>query len=342
MAPIKNGRVLFNEVPEGLPVAGKTTIYDESHTIDIDIIPLNGGFVAKLLSISVDPYLRGRMRKPEKKSYSNPFTLGEPISNYAVSVVLRSEDDSVKPGDHVYGLFPYQEYSVLTKAQIMRTLDNKENLPWSLFVGILGMTGQTAYYAWKEYAQAKAGETAFISAAAGAVGATVVQFAKADGMKVIASSGSEEKVELAKSMGADVSFNYKTSETAEVLQKEGPISVYWDNVGGPTLEAAIENASTGARFIECGMISGYNGESYFVKNLMQIVGKQLHIHGFIVGYLGPKYDEEFYSTVPARVASGEIKYKEHVYKGLEGASQAIVDVQSGANFGKAVIVVAEQ
>ncbi|RDX54995.1 NAD(P)-binding protein [Lentinus brumalis] len=343
MAPVLNGRLLFNEVPEGFPVPGKTTIYDASQTIDLDNADLQGGFLVKVLVLSIDPYMRGRMRHPEKKSYSPPFTIGEPLANFGVGVVLRSENPAVKPGDHLYGFYPFVQYTIQQNAQAFRVLDNKENLPWSAYIGVCGMPGETAYYAWKEYAAPKKGDVVFVTTAAGPVGATVVQLAKADGLKVIASAGSDEKVAFASSIGADVAFNYKTTPTRKVLEKEGPINIYWDNVGGETLEAALDNAEKGARFIECGMISNYNTQKpYGVTNLMKIVAQELHIHGFIVGSIRDKYVDEFYSKFVQRVASGEIKYKEHLVRGLENAGEAILDVQSGKNFGKCVVVVADE
>lgn len=129
------------------------------------------------------------------------------------------------------------------------------------------MPGKTADFGWREFSTAKEGDIAFVTAGAGPVGQLVIQLAKLEGLKVIASAGSDEKVEYLKTLGADVAFNYKTNKTTDVLAKEGPIDVFWDNVGGETLEAAIENAAVGARFIECGMISVYNatGEPYNVK-----------------------------------------------------------------------------
>ncbi|KAI0772918.1 NAD-P-binding protein [Trametes elegans] len=343
MAPVKNGRYLFNEIPTGYPEPGKTTVYDDSQTIDPDTVPLNGGFLVKVLVLSIDPYLRGKMRDASIKSYAPPFLLGEPLYNYGVGVVVRSENPAVKPGDHLYGIFKFQHYVIENDPKQFRVIENKEGLPWSAYVGVVGMPGETAAYAWKEYAKAKKGEVAFVTAAAGPVGATVVQLAKADGLKVIASAGSDEKVEFIKSIGADVAFNYKTTDTNKVLEKEGPIDVYWDNVGGETLEAALQHAARYARFIECGMISQYNTtQPYHVKNLMNIVGRELQIHGFIVGSLRPKYEDEFYATFPARVARGEIKYKEDRVRGLERAGHAIADVQSGRNFGKSVVVVADE
>ncbi|RPD53531.1 NAD(P)-binding protein [Lentinus tigrinus ALCF2SS1-6] len=342
MAPVTNGRLLFNEVPEGFPVPGKTTIYDGSQTIDLENVALQGGFLVKVLVLSIDPYLRGRMRAPEKKSYNPPFTLSEPIGNYGVGVVIRSENPAVKPGDHLYGFYPFVQYTIQQDAQAFRVLDDKPNLPWSAYIGVCGMPGETSYYAWKEYAAPKKGDVVFVTAASGPVGATVVQLAKEDGLKVIASAGSDEKVAFASSIGADVAFNYKTVPTRKVLEKEGPINIYWDNVGGEILEAALDNAAKGARFIECGMISGYNAQTpYGIKNVMQIVTQELHIHGFIVGNLRHKYVDEFYSKFVPRVASGEIKYKEYLVRGLENAGEAILDVQSGKNFGKCVIVVAD-
>ncbi|KIJ62669.1 hypothetical protein HYDPIDRAFT_176457 [Hydnomerulius pinastri MD-312] len=342
MAPITNGRLLFNEIPTGYPVPGQTTVYDASQTIDLENVPLNGGFLLKTLVLSIDPYLRGRMRDASKQSYSPAFQLGQPISNYGVGVVVRSENSAFQAGDHVYGHFPFQEYFVQTQAGAFRKVDNKHNLPWNVFVGAVGMPGQTAYAAWKEYANAKKGEVAFVTTGAGAVGSLVIQLAKKDGLKVIASAGSDEKVQFMKEIGADVAFNYKTTKTSEVLAKEGPIDVYWDNVGGETLEAALEAANRHARFIECGMISSYNQTPYAVSNLMNIVAKEIKISGFIVGTLLPKYQEAFYTEIPSMIASGEFKLKEDVTKGLEGAGEAILAVQKGTNTGKSVIVVADQ
>jgi len=318
-------------------------VYDTSQTIDLESVSLDGGVVVKILVLSIDPYLRGRMRAPSIKSYSPPFTLGEPIVNFGVGLVLRSESSSIKPGDHLYGHFPFQQYVVVKDTSSLRVLKNEEKLPWSLYVGVCGMPGQTAYHAWKEFAHPKQGDVVFVTAASGPVGATVVQLAKADGLKVIASAGSEEKVAFVNSIGADVAFNYKTQKTAEVLEKEGPINIYWDNVGGETFEAAIDAAAVGARFIECGMISGYNGSApYPVKNLRLIVGKELQISGFIVHNLHYKYLEAFYREVPSMVARGEIKYLEDITQGLENAGEAILDVQTGKNKGKSVILVAEE
>ncbi|KAJ3517329.1 hypothetical protein NLJ89_g582 [Agrocybe chaxingu] len=341
MAPVTNGRIIFNSVPTGFPVPGETTIYDTTETIDLDAAPLDGGFLLKTLELSVDPYMRGAMRAPEKKSYSPPFALGQPLRGYGVGVVLRSENPQVKAGDHLYGFFEHKQYSIRKDLTGLQVVENAYNLPWSVFVGVVGMPGKTAYMAWKEYAHPKQGETVFISTGAGPVGSFVIQLAKADGLKVIASAGSEEKVQFMKEVGADVAFNYKTTNTAEVLEKEGPIDIYWDNVGGETLEAALSAANVNARFIECGMISGYNSGGAPVRNIFLVIGKSITMTGFIVSRIEHKYNEQFYKEVPAKVASGELKYREHVYNGLEKLGDVILAVQKGENKAKAVVHVAD-
>ncbi|KAI8989082.1 NAD-P-binding protein [Trametes punicea] len=325
-----------------MPEPGKTMAYDDSETIDPEDAPLSGGeFLVKVLVLSIDPFLRGKMRDPKIQSYTVRQSLE--LYNYGIGVVLHSENPAVKPGHHLYGVFKFQHYAIEWDAAEFRALENAEGLPWSAYIGICAMPGLTAYVGWKEYARPKRGEVAFVTAGAGPVGSTAIQLAKADGLKVIASARSDEKVAFLRDIGADVAFNYKTTSTRTILQKEGPIDIYWDNVGGEVFEAAIDFAARHARFIECGMISQYNAtEPYYVKNLRLIVWKELAINGFIVTTLQPKYEAEFLATVPRRVASGEIEYREDRVRGLENAGRAIVDVQSGRNKGKSVVAVADE
>ncbi|KAJ7120596.1 hypothetical protein C8R43DRAFT_1090904 [Mycena crocata] len=321
MAPIQNGRVIFDSIPESYPIPGETTVYDTSGTIDLETVPLNGGFLVKTLVLSVDPYLRGRMRSPEKKS----------IYGFGISVVLRSETAGVEVGNHIYGhTTNFQEYAVISDLGVLQVIEKHPDLPWTAYVGAAGMPGKTAYMGWKAYSDAKAGEVAFVTAGAGPVGSyvMVIQLAKQAGMKVIASAGSEEKVKFMQSIGAHVAFNYKTTSTREVLEKEGPVDVYWDNVGGESLEAAIDFAAINARFLECGMISGYNTGPKPLANFNLVVGKCLHIHGIL--------------TIPPKIASGELKYAEEITKGLDKAGDVILAVQKGTNKAKAVILVADE
>jgi NADPH-dependent curcumin reductase CurA len=342
MAPVKNGRLVFNEIPTGYPIPGQTTIYDESETIDLENAPLKGGFLVKTLVLSIDPYLRGKMRHSSVTSYSDPFVLGESLYGYGLGVVLRSENSAVKAGEHVYGTIPFEKYFFKEDFEGLRVIENKEKIPWSLYVGLAGMAGQTSYYGWKAFSDAKKGETVFVSGAAGPVGSFVIQLAKAQGLKVIGSAGSEEKVAFVKSVGADVAFNYKTTDTAKVLEKEGPIDIYWDNVGGSTLDAALVNSARDGRIIVCGQIANYNGQTTPIHHFGDVLKKQLRIYGLLVRRHAAKYATEFYDVVPKRLASGEIKYVEDLTHGLENAGQAILDVQTGKNTGKSVVIVAQE
>ncbi|KAJ3806955.1 hypothetical protein F5876DRAFT_90818 [Lentinula aff. lateritia] len=356
MAPITNGRTLFNDIPSGFPEPGKTTVYDTSQTIDLENVPLNGGVLVKTLVLSADPYMRVQMRPADIESYMVIFSLG-------VGKVIRSEREGFKAGDYVYGLLEYSIPSPDTPIFGIIVFKPEPGLRYSAYIGAGGMPGQTSYYGWKEYANAKAvchlpshvfldlllsavflqGETVFVSGGAGPVGSLVIQLAKQDGLKVIASAGSDEKVQFCKDVGADVAFNYKTTSTLDVLRKEGPLNIYWDNVGGTTLDAAIENAANHARFLECGAISQYNSkEGVKMKNLDQIYARRIILYGFLVSDLAPKWQEEFYKVIPKKLASGEFKFTEDVTNGLENSGQAIRDVQTGTNTGKKVIVVAQE
>ncbi|KAF9474422.1 NAD(P)-binding protein [Pholiota conissans] len=176
--------------------------------------------------------------------------------------------------------------------------------------------------AWKEFSRAIPGETVFVSTGAGPAGSPIIQLAKKDGLKVVESAGSEEKVQFMKEIGADVAFNYKTTKTAEVLEKEGPIDV------------------KGARFIEYGMISTYDTGGEPVFKLQKMFRRSITMSDFIVNDLYPKWTEEFEATIPPQVVSGEIKYREEIYSGLENIDNLILVIRKGLKKAKAVVHVA--
>ncbi|EIM83940.1 alcohol dehydrogenase [Stereum hirsutum FP-91666 SS1] len=343
MAPITNGRSLFSEIPTGYPEPGKHVTYDTSETIDLETVSLNGGVLVKVLYLSIDPYMRGRMRPESVASYVPAFPLGKPMTNFGVGKVLRSENDSYKAGDHVYGSLPFQEYFISTEKGELTVLKNEAGIPLSAYVGVAGMPGQTAYIGWQEFAKAKKGETIFVTSAAGPVGSFVVQLAKQEGLKIIASSGSEEKVAYCTSLGADVSFNYKTTSTEEILKKEGPIDIYWDHVGGEVLDLALKYANVNARFVEVGMITEYNGPKAYsgITNMVSIIARQISMNGFLVFHWLHKYGEAFYRDVPKLIKDGVIKFEEDKSYGLKEAGQGVWEVQTGKSKAKKVIVVAE-
>ncbi|KAJ7618841.1 hypothetical protein DFH06DRAFT_1306582 [Mycena polygramma] len=342
MSPVTNARVIFASIPKDFPVPGETTVYDTSEKIDLEAEPLNGGFLIKTLVLSVDPYMRGQMRDAKEKSYAPAFNLGKPLTGYGIGVVLRSESTDVDVGKYVYGLIPHQQYSILSSMEGLNFLEKDPKLPWTVYVGAAGMPGKTAYMGWKAYSHAKKGEIAFVTAGGGPVGSMVIQHAKRDGLKVIASAGSEEKVKFMKSIGADVVFNYKTTDTREVLSREEPIDVYWDNVGGPSLDATLEFANVHGRLLSCGAIEGYNTGYTPIKNMHLVFGKSLTISGLLVFDLEPKYNKEFYEVIPPALASGELKYTEEVTRGLDKVGDVILRVQNGQNTAKAVVLVAEE
>ncbi|KII92704.1 hypothetical protein PLICRDRAFT_481693 [Plicaturopsis crispa FD-325 SS-3] len=346
MSPVQNRRLIYNSHPTGNIIAGETTKL-VSDTIDLDTVPLNGGFLLKTLALSSDPYLRARMREPEIQGYSPAFPLHQPLTNFGIGKVLRSEDENYKPGDYLYGYPTFEEY-IVTNAKGSATgwtkLQKHKKAPWSVYLGALGMPGQTAYFGWKKFIEekAKTSKALFISGGAGPVGTFVIEYAKirAPHLKVIASAGSAEKVEIMKAAGADVAFNYKTENTREVLKKEGPIDIYWDNVAGPTLDDAIVNMAKHGLVIACGSISGYNGEPAPVKEFGQVFGREITIHGLLwashIDLLG-----DFYAEIPPLFEQGKITTKEHRFQGIEKAEEALQSVQTGANTGKAVIMVAD-
>ncbi|THU85858.1 alcohol dehydrogenase [Dendrothele bispora CBS 962.96] len=345
MAPIRNSQVIFNEIPKGLPEPGKTTIFNDKNTIDPETVPLDGSFLVKVLVLSADPYMRGKMRPVEVPSYTPAYLPGKAIYGYGVGKVVKSDHSGFSKGDYVTSvMMDHAEYWVPSKDDFstIKKFTPEPGLPLSVYLGAAGMPGRTAYIAWSMYAHAKKGQVCFVSAGAGPVGAFVIQLAKRDGMKVIASAGSDEKLRQCKEFGADVVFNYKTQSTEEVLAKEGPIDVYWDNVGGATLDAAFGNAALHARFIICGFITQYNSqEATPYKNIAHILFKRIIVSGFLVFDHEAEWEDKFYAEIPKLLASGQLKYSEDRSKGLEKSGEALLEVQVGKNVGKKIIVVAD-
>ncbi|CAE6446937.1 unnamed protein product [Rhizoctonia solani] len=346
MSPTKNSAAIFNSIPEGYPVLNETIVTGSS-TIDLAEIPLSGGTLVKTLYLSIDPYLRGRMREVSSQPYINEFTIGKPISNFGIGKVIRSEKDGVYPDDFVYVQeLPFQEYNVLHPEHPLRVIKEEPGIPLSAYVGVLGMPGQTAFYGLELVGKPVAGETIFVSSGASAVGSLVIQLAKAKGLKVIASVGSDDKVNFLRGIGVDVAFNYKKQNVADVLAKEGPIDIYWDNVGVSRQieQAALDACKVDARVVVCGAMSQYNAsEPYAIKNAIHILFKRLKVEGFFVisgeqQYEGRLNDPtKFLNVLIPLVRSGQIKWSEQVYKGIESVGEGIIAVQTGSNTAKVVI-----
>ncbi len=343
--------LIFKSVPKGVPVPGKD-LATEPRDFDLDQGPPAGGVLLKHYYASFDPYLRGRMRSPEIKSYSPPFPIGEPIVTQTVARVLKSDNPKFAEGDWVKAYLPVQEYSVAPKEYADKGLAKIENpygLELSLFVGALGMPGLTAYSSFYDIGQPKKGETILISAASGAVGQMVGQLAKHEGLTVIGSVGSDEKLDfILKELGFDAGFNYKKERPAEALRRLAPggIDIYYENVGGEHLEAALNALTDFGRIVTCGMISGYSlpdEQKYPVRNLDRVVSKRLTMRGFIVGdaNMGPKYAKEHLEKMSKWLHEGTFKAKVSVTEGIDHAAEGFVGMLQGKNFGKAVLKIAD-
>src|SRR5579862_2781694 len=263
--------------PHGMPNSDNFTL------AQIELGPPHDGQVlVRNRYMSVDPYMRGRMN--EKKSYVPPFQLGKPLEGGAVGEVIKSRAQGFKPGDAVTSSFGWREYFIASPKELHPV--SREIQPLSVYLGAVGMTGMTAW-AGLHLVEIRAGETVFISGAAGAVGSVAGQLAKLRGCRVIGSTGSMAKVMfLREECGFDVAFDYNVGPVLEQLNLEAPdgIDVYFDNVGGKTLEAALSALRVHGRIIACGAISGYNEEKPRPgpSNLFNMITKRLTMRGFIV------------------------------------------------------------
>jgi len=316
--------------PQGLPTS------ENFELGDIDLPPLGDGMVrVRNLWLSVDPYMRGRMN--DVKSYVPPFQLGEPMDGGAIGEVVESRADGFAPGDLVQHMAGWRDEAVVSA----RTAQKLPELgaPPEQFLGVLGVTGATAYFGLLDAASAKDGDTVFVSAAAGAVGSVVIQIAKAKNMKVIGSAGGAEKCDFVRSLGADDVIDYKSGPILKSLHAAAPegIDVSFDNVGGDHLDAAFALARQNARFAICGMIEGYNArEPMCFRYIMRIMAMRIRLQGFIVFDYFPRM-AEFYRDMGGWLASGVVKPHETVVEGLEKMPEAFLGLFQGANTGKMLV-----
>ncbi|MEO0714995.1 MAG: NADP-dependent oxidoreductase, partial [Pseudomonadota bacterium] len=296
--------------------------------------------------MSVDPYMRGRMY--DRESYVPPFQIGELLQGGAVGEVVASGHPDYAVGDLVQSMAGWREgFTAPPEAVMANKLPGDTGLPLSAFLGIAGMPGLTAYAGILRVAALKEGDVVFVSGAAGAVGSAVVQIAKIKGCTVIGSAGGAEKVALVKSLGADACIDYRAVGGYEgllaALRAAAPkgIDVYFDNVGGDHFQAAIECARPFARMAICGMISQYNNTEPAPgpNNVIQIVGKQLQIKGFIVS-THADMQPDFLKDMASWIGSGQMKFEETVMEGIETAPDAFMGLFSGANKGKMLVKLA--
>ena len=320
--------------PAGMPT------HDNFALVTIELLqPAAGEVLVKNLYMSVDPYMRGRMR--EDAVYAQAYAVNEVMYGGAIGEVIESKDPSLTAGDIVLNQKAWQDRFV-APANTLVKLKPFDRAQLSLYMGTLGMPGLTSYVGLFKFGEPKAGDTVFVSAASGAVGANVCQIAKLKGCRVIGSCGSDEKAQWLKDeCGVDEVINYKTcgdlSAALAAVAPEG-IDVYFENVGGDHLQAAINSMNPYGRIAACGMISGYNSANPEPgpNNLMLIVGKKIRITGFIVSDHVDMRDA-FLSEMIPWIQAGKIKSHETVVEGIDHAVDAFLGLFHGNNFGKMVV-----
>jgi len=298
--------------------------------------PGAGQIQVRNLWMSVDPYMRGRM--DERKSYIAPFELGVALEGTAVGVVEASNDPMFSTGDLVVHFAGWRDRVILDAAAA--TPIPADDIPPQTYLGALGFPGLTAYVGLFHIAKIKAGETIFVSAASGAVGSIVAQIAKLMGLRVIASAGSADKVRwLRDEIGIDHVVNYReTPDLAAALAQAAPegIDVYYDNVGGDHLDAALANAKDHARFVLCGMIAGYNDAAPGSRNLFAAIEKRITLQGLIASDHVAHFPE-FTERMRGWIRDGKVELRETVVDGLENAPDAFIALFRGANTGKMLV-----
>ncbi|KAI4356163.1 hypothetical protein L6164_000206 [Bauhinia variegata] len=339
---VRNKQVVLKDYVTG--VAKESDMELVEGTITLKVPEGSNEILIKNLYLSVDPYMRTLMTNIELLEGHPPYTLCSPLTGYGVAKVLESGHSDFKKDDLVWGIFPWEEYSLISSSQISFKIEHTD-VPLSYYTGILGMPGMTAYVGFFEVGSPKKGDHVFVSAASGAVGQLVGQFAKLMGCYVVGSAGSKEKVNLLKNkLGFDEAFNYKEEQDLNAaLKKYFPngIDIYFENVGGKTLDAVLLNMKNHGRIPVCGMVSQYNNLSQpeGITNLAYLIFKRIRMEGFNVVDFYHLYDK-FLEFVLPLIREGKIVYVEDIAEGFENGPAALVGLLKGRNVGKQVLVVA--
>lgn len=333
MTKIMSRQIHLKKRPVGLPRE------DDFELVEVQVPEIGAQeMLVRNIYMSVDPYMRGRMI--DRKSYVPPFQLNRPLEGGCVGQVMASNNGEYQVGDFVLGMSGWREYYVSDGGGLFKI--DPAVAPIQAYLGTVGMPGLTAYYGLLEIGKPEKGQTVFVSAAAGAVGSTVCQIAKLKGCYVVGSTGSDQKVSwLRETAGIDAAFNYKKAGDliAEVdkLCPKG-IDVYFENVGGIHLEAALEHMNTYGRIVLCGMISAYNAikPPSGPSNLFYAISKQLTLRGFIIS---EHFDilPQFFADMGKWISEGKIKWKETILEGIENAPKAFIGLFKGENFGKMLV-----
>ncbi|SPJ14089.1 putative NADP-dependent oxidoreductase YfmJ [Syntrophobacter sp. SbD2] len=335
MAQFTSREIRLKKRPVGMPSE------DDFELVEAKIPePGKGEVLIRNIYMSVDPYMRGRMN--EGKSYFPAFELYKPLEGGCVGQVVISRNDNFQRGDYALGMKGWREYYISDGSGLTKI--DPAVAPVHTYLGPLSMTGLTAYVGFLDIGMPREGDIVFVSAASGAVGSIVSQIAKIKGCRVVGSAGSDEKISwLLKTAGIDAAVNYKKvgDLTAELagLCPEG-IDIYFENVGGKHLEAALDNMRSLGRIVLCGMISMYNATQREPgpSNLFLAVTRSLTLRGFLVLDHMDKL-ARFSSDMGRWIREGRIKWKETVVEGIESAPKAFIGLFEGENFGKMLVKV---
>jgi NADPH-dependent curcumin reductase CurA len=294
--------------------------------------PVHGQVLVQNLYLSIDPATRPRLTRGQD--------VDAVLGGFALGRVLQTRESTFKEGDIVRAAYGYRERYV-TDAKHLTKIDADPTLPLTVYMHVLGGAGFVAYGGLLEIGKLKSGEQVFVSTAAGSVGSLAAQIAKLKGATVIGSTGSDAKVAWLESLGLDRVINYRSEPIREALEKATPegIDVYFDNVGGEHLEAALRRMNTLGRVAVCGMISTYNDQQIGVRNLSSIIYGRVTIRGFVAPDFMHLY-AQFNTEMSGWLRSGEIKYQETLFEGIENAPRALIALLQGANTGKMMVKLA--
>ena len=301
--------------------------------------PGDGQVLVKNLYLSLDPYMRGRMN--DARSYAAKVEIGQVMTGETVGEVIESRNPKFRAGDTVAGRVGWQSFA-LSDGSDLRKVDPKA-VPISTYLGVVGMPGVTAWIGLNDIGQPKPGETVVVSAASGAVGSVVGQLAKAKDCRVVGVAGGKAKCDFVmQELGFDACVDHRAGDWQQALAAATPkgIDVYFENVGGPLLDAVLLRCNPFARVPLCGMVSQYNAvDRYGVQNLMMAVGMRIRLQGFIVSDHMARWPEAL-KELAQGVRDGKIKYRETVTEGLANAPRAFIGLLKGENFGKQLVKLA--
>ena len=337
MADDANRQWVLASRPQGTPTM------DDFELVEGDVPePGTDEVLVRTLYMSVDPYMRGRMRDAE--SYAEPWDVGDVMRARAVGEVVESNHHGFSPGDVVTGNLYWGEYAVAGGHEL--TSVDPDLAPISTYLGVLGMPGQTAYFGLLDVGDPKPGDTVFVSGAAGAVGSVVCQIAKLNGCRVVGTAGSDAKIEwLTEDLGVDEAINYKEADIRSAVKDATPggVDVYFDNVGGPVTDAVFTRLNVRARVAVCGQIDQYNATEVPTgpRKLAMLIQTRATVEGLLVSDFADRFAEAS-QRLGAWVASGDLQYRETITEGIENAPDAFLGLFEGENIGKQLVHVGER